>query len=159
MESTTYTNINACYLNATETQYVVDFDIFYEEKFFYNSSASSCVAALNKWHQKYYKSDCPYIIEDDESVKYTNQYVKFTFVVSEKTFILNTYAVEGYNVRASVEQMSFIVDPENNEDYVNLVKLIKKISEEIIKENVELNKEYDEEQQVLCAIEYAIDHC
>jgi hypothetical protein len=159
MESTPYTIINVCNLNATEKQSVVDFDIFYEEKFFYNSSVSSCVVALNEWHQKYYKSVCPYIIQDDETIDYTNQYINFKFVVSEKTFILNTYAVEGYNVRASVEKMSFIVDPKKNEDYVNLVKLIKKISEEVIKENYELNKEYDEEQQKLCDIEYSMDHC
>ena len=140
MESTPYTNINACYLNAAETQSVVDFDIFYEEKFFHNSSVSSVVVALNKWHQTYYKSDCPYIIQDDESVNYTNQFVKLIFSISEKTFILDTYNVEGYNVRASVEKMTYSVEQEDNKDYINLVKLIKKISEEIIKENVELNK-------------------
>jgi hypothetical protein len=159
MESTPYLNINHYNLDTKSTKSFVDFDIFYEEKFFYNSSVSSCVVALNNWHKKYYNSDCPYIIEDDESVKYTNQYVKFTFVVSQKTFILNSFPVEGYNVSASVEKMTYTIEPKNNTDYEDLVKLIAKISKEIIEENKEYNDTYNEEQQQLCATEYAMDHC
>jgi len=166
MESTYYININTNNLNATERISVVDFDIFYEEKLFDYKLVSPCVREIKKWHEKKYKTTCPHILDllDDKTIiKYENKYVSFTYNIIKKPFTFRSknllYTEEGYNVRATIKQINSIENLENSSDYEKLIELTQKIVEEIFIENKSLNNEYDEEQQKLCAIEYARDHC
>ena len=101
MESTPYININVCESNQLSTQYVINFDIFYEYRTSEGCLVANCAHTLNEWHKKKYGSVCPYSIYDEEDetiVKYQNQFVKFVFKVSKKSFTLNSCVVEGYNV-------------------------------------------------------------
>jgi hypothetical protein len=43
-------------------------------------------------------------------------------------------------------------------DYANLLDLVKKTNENIIRENQEFNELVEEERRELCGIEYAMDH-
>ena len=79
MESTPYTNINICESNQLSTQYVINFDIFYEDKSSEGCLVSKCVRTLNEWHKKKYGFSCPYSIDDKEDeiiVKYQNQFLQ-----------------------------------------------------------------------------------
>ena len=162
MESTPYSIINVCNLNAKEKLSVVDFDIFYEDNYKNNDEhiIATCVGELNKWHKTRYGSDCPYKIDFDEQdvyiIKYKNKLLHFTLTISKKRFVLDKWPVEGYNVYTTVQYREKI---ENDKDYENFVNLTKKICEVIIRENKESNDDYNEEQRQLCATEYAMDHC
>ena len=166
MESTPYTIINELHSKDSTTQYIFDFDIYYEDNNYENNLIYPCVRELNKWHKKKYGSECPYKIEylDDEIIiKYINQFLIFTFTITKKLFILDNTVIKatvsGHNVCASVQQMNFVIKPKNIQDYDMLKILTKNICQEIINENQKSNDDYNEEQQQLCAIEYAMDNC
>jgi hypothetical protein len=164
MESTPYTMIT--YLKESPEQYIIVFDIFYEDNLSETNLISQWVRELNKWHKKKYGLECPYKIEyhDDEIIiKYTNQFLIFTFTITKKLVVLDNTVIKatvpGYNARAIVQKMNFVINPKNNEDYEMLKILTKNVCRVIIRENKKYNDEYNEEQQNLCAIEYAMDHC
>lgn len=143
--------------SGSETNF--DYTVFYHNKNHSNRIDQTFELELTKWHKKLYSEDPLYRVEypDDNTttIKYVTQFVSCLVTVTQLFNKENEY--DGNNIKISLSKMNSI----NlfRDDYVELIKLAKKINQQIISENKELNDMFEDDLQELCGIEYAMDHC
>lgn len=116
---------------------------------------------IENLHTLKYK-EMPDCLTDDYSdyvstIKYKTQFVDLLVEITEwQADPENFHRGSAIIIKVMVDKL---FSRTKSTDYEDLTKLIPQIETLVCEVNKDSNEEYHEEQQELCAIEYAMDHC